>query len=49
MCGIPSEKLGKIIVDRNITIVEVPKDYIIDVDRRFKECKIKGIETRIIK
>ena len=49
MCGIPSEMLGKIIVEDSITQVEVPEKYIIDVDRKFRKCKIKGIDSTIIK
>ncbi len=49
MVGIPSEKLGMIEVKDDITIVEVPKEYIIDVDKKFTRCKIKEIEAHIIK
>ena len=49
MCGISSEKLGKIIVNEEYSIVEIPEEYIVDVDRRFKKCKIKGIDANIIK
>lgn len=49
MCGIPSEKLGRITVEEEFTTVQVSKEYIVDVDRRFKNCKIKGIDAKIIK
>lgn len=49
MVGIPSDKIGMIEVKDDITTVEIPKEYIVDVDKKFTKCKIKEIDAHIIK